>query len=165
MMRARVTYSIGQGAAITGTLQIMSRRLLQALEEGRKSTKPSIELEDNLESSGLVIAYAIYRRLVEAKVGTPQEQRELHQAFFNNLGGTCISQIRFDRLTARPTVTVEFNKLTRRHKRILYATCTINTPISSSAAEAPSSSMSRSLKITKIPLYADSLPQHLPMPA
>ncbi|KAI0368171.1 hypothetical protein BV20DRAFT_1114311 [Pilatotrama ljubarskyi] len=80
MKRVHVRFeSASQDSAITGTLHFMSCRLLRALERNKTSIEHTAE--DDVESFYWVLIYAILRKLITTKVGTPEEQRRLVQTF------------------------------------------------------------------------------------
>ncbi|CDO72548.1 hypothetical protein BN946_scf184983.g31 [Trametes cinnabarina] len=74
-----------------GTLQFMSRRLLAALISGQHSVTTTIH--DDVESFLWVLLYAVLRRLVMVRVGSPEERERLKTAFCKAFGGMSLRKI------------------------------------------------------------------------
>ncbi|KAI0327887.1 hypothetical protein GY45DRAFT_1363037 [Cubamyces sp. BRFM 1775] len=82
-----------RGGEITGTLQFLSRRLLEAMLSDKPT--PPTAAEDDVESFLWVLVYAIYRRICFLDVGTSQaaEQKTLRRAFTKSFGGRTTEEI------------------------------------------------------------------------
>ncbi|KAI0369975.1 hypothetical protein BV20DRAFT_1113440 [Pilatotrama ljubarskyi] len=113
MTRTKTVYRTMRGAPITGTLQFMSRKLLEALQRHENSFPT--DASDDLESFLWVIAYAIYRRVIAAKVGTPEERDMLRKAFVRHFGAFSVSDISADRNVAGPITPLDRLEILRRY--------------------------------------------------
>ncbi|KAI0359900.1 hypothetical protein OH77DRAFT_1419248 [Trametes cingulata] len=91
MTRTRISFITLRGAAITGTLQFMSRRILRALAKG--DTNIATSVEDDVESFMWALSYAVLRNLIAREVGTPEEQKEVKTSFSNAFGATSAATV------------------------------------------------------------------------
>ncbi|KAH9896113.1 hypothetical protein C8Q73DRAFT_643700 [Cubamyces lactineus] len=89
--RTHTKFGSQRGGQITGTLQFLSRRLLEAMLSGKPT--PPTTAEDDVESFLWVLVYAIYRRICFLDVGTPEEQQKLGRAFTKSFGGRTTEEI------------------------------------------------------------------------
>ncbi|KAJ8495523.1 hypothetical protein ONZ51_g1659 [Trametes cubensis] len=91
--RTIIKYSSRRGGQISGTLQFMSVRLLNAISSDNRSTSSTIE--DDLESFLWVLVYAVYRRVrsrIPRNCGS-EESKHLVDAFRTAFGGRTIGEI------------------------------------------------------------------------
>ncbi|KAI0653487.1 hypothetical protein C8Q70DRAFT_1035750 [Cubamyces menziesii] len=95
--RTLTKFGSQRGGQITGTLQFLSRRLLEAILNGKPT--PPTTVEDDVESFLWVLVYAIYRRICFLDVDNSEEQKTLRRAFTKSFGGRTTEEI----LDARDT--------------------------------------------------------------
>ncbi|KAI0667479.1 hypothetical protein C8Q78DRAFT_981882 [Trametes maxima] len=95
MTRTRIRFGTQRGDVITGTLQFMSRRLLEAAHYQEITASTAA---DDVESFFWVLVYAVFRKLLAAPT-TDVEEKQVLTHFRNTFGRTSVPEI----LTARST--------------------------------------------------------------
>ncbi|KAI0667138.1 hypothetical protein C8Q78DRAFT_389290 [Trametes maxima] len=89
MTRTRIRFGTQRGDVITGTLQFMSRRLLEAAHYQEITASTAA---DDVESFFWVLVYAVFRKLLAATT-TDVEEKQVLTHFRNTFGRTSVLEI------------------------------------------------------------------------